>query len=48
MLNRLYIAGIQAIVDSGIDIEGVSHRYGTLIGTAGAVEAIAVILTLKK
>ena len=48
MLNRLYIAGVQAIVDSGIDIEGAPHRYDTIIGAAGAVEAIAVILTLKK
>ena len=47
MLNRLYIAGVQAIVDSGIDIEGAPHRYGTLIGAAGAVEAIATIMAIQ-
>ncbi|HUV06302.1 MAG TPA: beta-ketoacyl-[acyl-carrier-protein] synthase family protein [Spirochaetia bacterium] len=31
-----HISGTQAIRDSGIDIEGAPHRYGSLIGTADA------------
>lgn len=31
-----HVAGVQAIMDSGIDIERAPHRYGTLIGTGEA------------